>query len=587
MKIADLTVIFVIIMLPIIIVFSEYIDNQITTIKTDINYDRNLSTSTYDAIKAYQLNTINNEYSDLSESKIDDIEAAVNTFFNSLAISYNYEGYRSSVMKEYVPAVVFTMYDGYYIYSPFVNTVTGKNDSDIDEEYQNNDIVSGLKPYVYYSCRYKMGTNYDFVITYTLDNYITIEGIVKGNYVYDYGYLVSGISYNSVDNTYTYDGIVFSENDTELMKEFVGKEEYYYVKIDGTKFYYHGTANGGTPSTDDYIFEINASGAEKAQVKNTPGNQNKFMAYYNAIFKNKSGYVYYKEAYEFTNRVLGPEYNLGTLTVANVVDENDFATRGAIFGGTIQYSDSNFNSHRAEVIKNIVETNLKTAISGFGLYSKTDQKIDFKMPKISETDWELIENNICIISFLQGMSIGGKIYNGYSVCPNNINKEYVDENNIYILENGGVYARVNDKELLENDRILNTGGIYYPGILSVNFERKIDNRDDNNPVYYFPISIDNGTEKIPYYGSYTSIIGSSSVDSILNIDMYRYMNNLSGGDEETRTKLKKIYYTALGRERTGSYNVNNGLKSEDAKATILEIDGEHSLENNYFLKYYK
>ena len=37
------------------------------------------------------------------------------------------------------------------------------------------------------------------------------------------------------------------------------------------------------------------------------------------------------------------------------------------------------------------------------------------MPKIGEEDWNKIENNVCFVSFLQGMPIKSKIYNNYSV----------------------------------------------------------------------------------------------------------------------------------------------------------------------------
>ncbi len=76
------------------------------------------------------------------------------------------------------------------------------------------------------------------------------------------------------------------------------------------------------------------------------------------------------------------------------------------------------------------------------------------MPKISETDWETIENDVCAISFLQGMSLGAKKYNGYSVVANTLTKEYIDENDIYLLTKNSsdqdiqdIYCKVNDKSL--------------------------------------------------------------------------------------------------------------------------------------------
>ena len=74
MKIQNLAVIFVIIILPISMILSEYVQNQVKTIDLQLSYDQKLLNSTYDALKAFQLNTINNSTSDLANSKLRDIE---------------------------------------------------------------------------------------------------------------------------------------------------------------------------------------------------------------------------------------------------------------------------------------------------------------------------------------------------------------------------------------------------------------------------------------------------------------------------------------------------------------------------------
>ena len=81
MKLQHLAIIFVIIMLPISMVVTVYIQTQIDTISLQSKYSTELQTATHDAIKAFQLNTINNKYSSLSDSKIRDIEASINTFY--------------------------------------------------------------------------------------------------------------------------------------------------------------------------------------------------------------------------------------------------------------------------------------------------------------------------------------------------------------------------------------------------------------------------------------------------------------------------------------------------------------------------
>lgn len=188
MKLQGLAVIAIIIILPMTIILSSYSQSQIKTLQLQTQYDSKLQNATYDAIKAFQLNMSNSSTSDLANSKMRDIKASVNTFYNSLASHFNMVGYGKDVLQNYVPAIVYTLYDGYYIYSAYDNTLDADDKFDkIDPEdkldkksasYKNRESIYGLKPYIYYSCRYKPNDNSDFVITYSLDSYITIQGII-------------------------------------------------------------------------------------------------------------------------------------------------------------------------------------------------------------------------------------------------------------------------------------------------------------------------------------------------------------------------------------------------------------------------
>ena len=529
MKIQYLAVIFILIILPITIVFSEYVNTEITLIETEALYDERLLNSTYDSIKAFQLNTINTTYY-TPETRVKNIEAAVNTFYNSLVTAFKYDGNRKEVMKEYVPAVVFTMYDGYYIYSPFVNVLTNVSEEEADEDYKDNKIRDGLKPYVYYSCRYKNGSDYDFIINYTMDNYISIEGKVDGEYWSakdNCGYLMNGQSLK--------EGISSTNGVKEKLKEYLldsngNKKEYSYILEDGTKYYLD----------NERIFYIDEQGEKHNQVirQNNPDG---YEQYRKRIEENSSAEEYYKESEEFTKKLMGKLKNLSTDWIdkgsANYAGY-EFTDVGKIFDEeNIQDADSNFNRHRADVIRAVITTNLSTAISGFGKYSNTGE--EFIMPKISETDWELLENNICIATFMQGMRVGGKEYNGYSVVPNNFNKEYVDENDIYIIKNDNTYAKTNDATL--NDSTIKQG---LAGMSKINFERRVT----ADGKYYNPMSYEEDGQIKPYLASYTSISGMSGIIDISTSDMYKYMRGEVASDS-----LKKAYYTALGRERYGSY----------------------------------
>lgn len=172
MKLQGLAVIAIIIILPMTIILSSYSQSQIKTLQLQTQYDSKLQNATYDAIKAFQLNMSNSSTSDLANSKMRDIKASVNTFYNSLASHFNMVGYGKDVLQNYVPAIVYTLYDGYYIYSAYDNTL------DAEDKFDDGESIYGLKPYIYYSCRYKPNDNSDFVITYSLDSYITIQGII-------------------------------------------------------------------------------------------------------------------------------------------------------------------------------------------------------------------------------------------------------------------------------------------------------------------------------------------------------------------------------------------------------------------------
>ena len=620
MKIQGLAIIFIIIIMPITIVLSQYVDNRITTATTELEYNTKLLNATYDSIKAYQINTVNNAFGDITNSKISDIEAAVTTFYNSLANNFNFTGYRADVMKEYIPAVAFTLYDGYYIYSPFNNTLTGVKDDTIDTTYSKpGAITNGLKPYVYYSARYVYGGTSDFIINYTLDNYITITGKINDNYVYDSGFLYSitdnreesnngnGIYYDSLNNSYWFDGVEFSADDTEELKEYVGNQEYSYARINGQKYYLEENPLNIEP--DDYgvnkkakFFFIDDKGAKNySNVDAYDDTNSNFKKYYFAIKKNKSAYIYYKKAYEFSKAVLGsavsdykdkagtPQrgynlsnlnhnqceyYDTGTKTddlkKSGIIPLSEYGQEFKIFDGNMHLADSNFNKHRKAIIRYVIETNMSPAISGFS----SGADVEFIMPKISEKDWETIQNDICEISFLQGLNMGSKKYNGYSVVANMLTKEYVDEDDIYILTTENTYCKPNDNTLSDSNIIKNTKGVndgYYPGIWKINFERKKD-ISEGKEKFYFPLSFKNGENIESYLGSYTSIMGSSGINEIRTTaypDMYKYMHNQD-------ITLKRAYYKALGRERWCSFNINN---------INYELYGSNA--NEYFLKDYE
>ena len=178
MKLQTLTVIFIIIILPITMVVSQYIKTEISTITLQSEYDTKLNNATYDAIKAFQLNESNSTTENIATEKIRDVKASVNSFYNSMASSMGVSGYTEEDLKGYIPCLVYTLYDGYYIYTSYTNN---KN----EKEY-------GLKPYVYYTENISNGNNIDVTVSYTLDSYIMVVGYIGDEFFSKSGYLYNG-----------------------------------------------------------------------------------------------------------------------------------------------------------------------------------------------------------------------------------------------------------------------------------------------------------------------------------------------------------------------------------------------------------
>lgn len=559
MKIQELAIIFILIILPISLILSAYTQFQIQTVNTQTQYDKQLTAATYDAIKAYQINAENSTTSELANSKIRDIEASVSTFKNSIMSAFRLNGYTEEDMNNYIPALVYTMYDGFYIYSPFNNNVDGNGNIIKD----NVESVYGLKPYIPYSCRYKKGNTIDIVITYSLDNYITIQGMIDGEYVNESGYLIDGIEITSSGDV-KYNGVKIEQ---EELKEYLPvpnpetntiPETYSYVKINGTKYYDRG---------DAIIYLLN--GTVTVQCSKTDKYPNDEYGMYQRMIKNNNqAKQYYKEAKEFTDKVINT-LRLQNLTYSDAYDVSgdtqlwpENATK--IFEdnkNNIENELSNFNQHRLEVIRNVIETNLSTAIANYNNYSKSTTN-DFQMPKLKEDEWDYITHNISLISFLQGLNIGGKVYNGYTIVTNSESKEVVLENNIYILGNDGDYHRIGDKTLEAGDSIY--GNKISAGRLNLDFKRKIITNNSKS-LYYYSLK--------DYDASYTSIVMQEKVDAY--DDIYKYVNEKCADD------VKKAFYTALGRERRSQYNTRNDINIEqniDIITITLKANGGKFLD---------
>lgn len=447
MNLQTIAVIFAIIVIPISLVLSAYIGTHIDTLVYQSQYDSKLAEATYDAVKAFQLNTLNNQYSTISDSKIRDIEASVNVFFDSLGNNLGWGSYNENQVKEYVPALVYTLYDGYYIYSKYDNIGNPTlEDTEQDKILQRNPTDTnehvtqyGLKPYIYYTCRYKNDSgSFDFIVNYTLDNAIVVYGYIDGIYQ-----TVSGYMENNAENKY--------EIETETLKERIiildnngvwdgnyYECEYYYNK-DGIKIYKYDIDGDGTENLLLYKDnQLVSTGTINTEKSNTPNEYSK--SYEDNLksvvekIKDKITAIGLEQVYACNNK--GEKLEDSTLT-KDVFD----------ITANPESLSSDFNEHKRAVIQRSIKSNLYTAMANFSRNSLSSY--EFRMPEIDETEWDKVIGNVGVISFMQGIPMGNKYYNDYCIISNNNNKEFVSEDSIYIIDQNqgteGTYHRVGCK----------------------------------------------------------------------------------------------------------------------------------------------
>lgn len=592
MKLQHLAIIFVIIIVPISLVMGSYIGGQIDAIKLQTTLDSSLISATYDAVTAFQINTTNNKYSSISDSKIRDIEAAINTFYNSLNTSMR--NYSSSAMdlEGYVPAMLFTLYDGYYIYTSYDNvySVTGEDENEkVSIDVDGNNYQNGLKPYIYYSAKYKLQNGNIIVVNYTLDNEITVYGDFGGSqgYVTKSGYLINPDlvdNINTSTRTLTYDGVeigpeVLTEHLITIEDQETGRTkegDYRYIFYQNEKIYQDHDDNGnllynddGTPRIfwyDNYI--------------KTYVNDPYIRGYARACnMLSTSAFDYYYEAKEFSEWVRD---NLGSITQANTLKVEDGITaigndqnylsentgNARIFypdeNNDPMLSESAFNNHRLAIIRKSIETSLNTVISNY----RSTTLYEYAMPVISDDDWYRILNNVSMVTFMQGMSIAYRYYNNYAIITNNVNKEVVKAENIYIVakENGTnnrEYHQPGCKELLEG---LSSGKFSIIGAYpTASFQRQtVKITEDNEHYFYFQAC--GGDVLTGCYNCIVNATGNYNTDDIIEgNDLIDYPDRVENGGDGTVSfrnnntsyqNLRKIYLTALARERQDLYKSN-------------------------------
>ena len=543
MKLQGWIVIFILIIVPIILVTSSYLQLQISYVNAQANYDSVLSNAAYDAIKAFQINELNSNTQNIAEEKIRDVEASVNSFYNSLATNFGQAGYSQEELSGYIPALVYTLYDGYYIYTKYNNIAELDASGNTVIDLNSNDSTDGLKPFVYYSARYVEGGN-EAIINYTLDNYITVffKGPGQNDYETFSGYLVNPNDITISGGTYRYKGINIVEEDlseanitTYAAKDSQGRyAEMPYVYVNNSegrreKAYWDGSR----------WFKYNVDGT--TQVYDDTNIINELGTVYK---KDNSARLYLEEAKNFSEKV---KSKLSWINYGDIVDvsTDDLGMSNAMASKQlIDFSDEgmeNFEEHKKQIIRNSITTNLEATIAKMNANSAQSAK----MPTLSELEWDRILNNTCLLAFMQGQNLGYNEYMGYTIVTNNLNREFVDPKLIYIYDKGSNTYH----DFRHLDASLSSGaGTNLVGYRNIDFEPESFNDVTGSPGQYYPHR--------DATADYSCIVSSSNIITGDGTDVTQG-NQALNPDEvlamSTNNDLKSAYYTALFRERYNAY----------------------------------
>ena len=600
MKIQTMAIILIIIILPITLILTAYTKTQIDTISVQTLYTTKLKDATYDAVSAFQLNTVHNTFSTVSDSMRRDITAAIQTFMSTLASNLGMSGATGATLKPYVPAIVFTLYDGYYIYAPSYsyteldkqeNTASGYTVKSEEESINTNEVISKtsdksnatyehvLKPYIYYTVRYApKSSNTDLVVNFSLDNYVVIYGKLNGEQITKAGYLVANrpnIDENeTLKRNLPVTTITFTPkanrsliNDIATLnisvKEVVVTDSYLLQdRLSNRNDIIHITKNDidANAGLKKVYFKQNQILAGGQRVENYYAEGDYQLGEYieskseNYYVNPQSAKNYYDEAVEFTEWV---NQNMGGIKASDAIkaDGSSYSEFGdeKIFmideNNDPEDAGSSFNEHRREAIKLSIQDNLAQAIASYNQNSEAlGSTYNFKMPVLSETEWDQVLSNVCMISFLQGLQAGTKIYNNYAIVTSTKNKEYVSADSIwYINSEGGdgKYHRIGCK-YLNDDHIV---GYKNTDFDRISYEYEDFQKDGNGNAILDSSGKNLFEDKKSYYymhkeqACYYCIVNSTEEGNA--VEWRKNVNRL------------KAYYTAMAREKYNFYKTNS------------------------------
>ncbi|MBP3596715.1 MAG: hypothetical protein J6J60_04875 [Clostridia bacterium] len=611
MNLQSLTIIFVIIFLPIILISTYYIQREVDTITMQTSYDTKLIDATTDAVSAFEINTANEDLSSSADSLRSIIEASNNVFTTTMATNLGMSGATQSKILPYIPAIVYTLYDGYYIYSPTkqpkvltdpdgvyvkvgdvgvkknplggylydYNSVKDASDkSELDEgEYKDNDYGKIL--YFGLGTEGKIGDDEIACVTNPDDAYQTTSYILKSfiPYSMQYEWGSNNVTINYTLDNYitvygTIDGIYYSKSgylidytrikeinididkySIEELEELVKDKDDISLKVDGQKI---SSTNDNSAISEHYTNE--------------------------KISDNKSAVAYYLKAYKFSEWVyenlsdINPSkhisHNLKDLQDGFSIKQNGVNleneaklfwkyTEESIFEesgiGDIENSNSNFYEHKRKVIKNSIQYALNQAMA---TYNQGQGDEYYQMPILSEPEWDKLLSNVSVLAFMQGLPCGLKTYSNYALVTSTNNEIMANLEDIFYIpiqnSSDGVKTSNDDDKAVDLDTACRIDC------------KKLFAEINNSDIYFqsFPsreIKYDKrynpNTRKYEY-----DHVCNSCYDCIINSN-YDKANYLDSPYKDVFEKAKLI---AIGKIRNNTYkssavNINYGLSLEN------------------------
>lgn len=738
MKLQNMAIILIIIIVPITLVLSQYMKLQVDTISIQSQYATKLKDATYDAIAAFQVNTVHNEFSTVSDSMRRDIAAAIQTFTSTLAQNLGMPGASENYIMPYIPAIVFTLYDGYYIYAPSYSytNLDETNSKEVDDGYtisgsvnknaDNNDRIEQistdqvvndiknksnsnkqlgnyehvLKPYIYYTVRYKPedDESTDFVVNYSLDNYVVIYGKIKGTYITKAGYLVAegerekanlkadgeilkrvlpvttlafadkvnktqindqavvdvtlqdvevtnkalladrlntGYSWEGTNQTYK---IADAYSQTNAMEEYKNSDERMDIIkrllefVPGYEESLFNDIKNNIRSETDRTLAINPGSKVEVTIAAIESNTGLQKKYYNnnRLKTDRKTPLTLNERYLAGTRRLSwfigaeigkyesksSDYYVDALSANKYYDEGETLTKWVnTYLKDIKASDamkpdgtrykefgpenifninanndpsddsSIFNTHKRDVIRDSIQDNLSQAIASYSEHSEAlKTTYDYRMPILSETEWDQVLKNVSMITFMQGIKAGSKIYNDYTIVTSTKNKEYVSPDSLFFINNdndstNNYYHKIgcshlNDENIIgykntdfdpyyfETESIpkviTDSEGTYYEYSTSTSGELQTDDKT----TYYYMHSEKDGNNYKPYEACYYCIVNSTKEGSSV--------------DWKNNSNRRSAYFTTLAREKYNFYKTNSYLNVSNNTDEQLHLRQEEA-----------